>query len=224
MMPDNFLPADRTNPYAGYGVNRLYDFVKRRGVVKPKDTLYRYSNVGVGLLGQALAERARKGYPVLLRDAIAEPLGVERHGGDYSLPTSGSASCRAMTIITRRCTSGPWMPWPGRGDPLHCAGHAGCLEANLHPERYPALTGAIRATQRVREDARGDTDWFGLELRPGDRHARHGGTTGGFTSHAFFVPRCECAVVVLMNSGPNAVFNPDLIGEHVRARSPASRR
>jgi hypothetical protein len=33
--------SDPTNPYADYGGSDLYDFVRRRGVVKPKDTLHR---------------------------------------------------------------------------------------------------------------------------------------------------------------------------------------
>jgi CubicO group peptidase (beta-lactamase class C family) len=219
MMPDNFVPADPANPYADYRVSRLYDFVRRRGTVKPEDTLYRYSNVGVGLLGQALAERARTGYPRLLRDQIAAPLGLN----DTTVTLSAEQRLRFL------------QGYDDRHKPVHewdfdaLAGAGGIrstapdmlryLEANLHPERHAELTGALRTTQRVRGDAAAGTV-IGLAwtYHPETGAYRHGGTTGGFTSHAFFVPRCDCAAVVLMNSGANLVFNPDLVAEHIRQR------
>jgi hypothetical protein len=46
----------------------------------------------------------------------------------------------------------------------------------------------------------------------------HNGATSGFTSYAFFNPRMDSAVVVLMNSGPNLLFSPDSIAEHIQQR------
>src|ERR1700691_3965442 len=36
-MPDNFNPADWENPYADYGKEQLYSYVKNHGVAKPED-------------------------------------------------------------------------------------------------------------------------------------------------------------------------------------------
>lgn len=219
MMPDNFAPAEQANPYADYTAARLYDYVERRGLARPKDTLYRYSNVGVGLLGQALAERAGKDYPGLLREAITEPLGLR----DTVITLTSDQRNRFLQGYDER--HAPVHEW----NLAALAGAGGLrstapdmlryLEANLHPERFPALASAMRATQRVRESASAGTQ-IGLawNYNPETGAYRHGGTTAGFTSHAFFIPRCDCAAVVLMNSGSNAAFNPDLIAEHVRAR------
>ena len=55
-MPDNFHPADAQDPYADYRSANLYDFINKHGVQKPVDTSFLYSNLGFGLLGQALAD------------------------------------------------------------------------------------------------------------------------------------------------------------------------
>ncbi|HMC59705.1 MAG TPA: serine hydrolase, partial [Candidatus Solibacter sp.] len=76
-MPNNFHPADLANPYADYGVADLYAFLAKHGVAKPADTEFLYSNLGLGLLGQALAERAGTSYPNLLREEVTGPLGLK---------------------------------------------------------------------------------------------------------------------------------------------------
>src|SRR6185503_4250314 len=46
------------------------------GIGKPVDATFIYSNLGVGLLGQALAERSGRSYADQLQDEIAGPLGL----------------------------------------------------------------------------------------------------------------------------------------------------
>jgi D-alanyl-D-alanine-carboxypeptidase/D-alanyl-D-alanine-endopeptidase len=58
-----------------YGAADLYAFLKNWGVAKPRWAAFSYSNVGFGLLGQALANRAGVGYVDLVR-GITEPLGM----------------------------------------------------------------------------------------------------------------------------------------------------
>jgi len=69
-MPDNFKPADLDNPYADYRAANLYEFLAKQGVAKPAKTDFVYSNLGFGLLGQALAVRSGLSYPVLLKNEI----------------------------------------------------------------------------------------------------------------------------------------------------------
>ena len=73
-MPDNFHPADPQDPYADYRAANLYEFIGKHGVSKPADTGFNYSNLGLGLLGQALANWATMTYPALLRAEITGPL------------------------------------------------------------------------------------------------------------------------------------------------------
>src|SRR5262249_40930355 len=75
-MPDNFNPGDVANPYADYHAANLYAFVAKHGVAKPNKPGFLYSNVGFGLLGQALSVRAAEPYPELLRLEVLDPLGM----------------------------------------------------------------------------------------------------------------------------------------------------
>jgi CubicO group peptidase (beta-lactamase class C family) len=65
-MPDNFAPADHNNPYADYDTKRLYAYISNHGIALPADAPFEYSNLGVGLLGVALANRAKLSYSDLL--------------------------------------------------------------------------------------------------------------------------------------------------------------
>lgn len=73
-MPSNFEPANPTNPYLDYTAERLYTYLAQQGVARPADTKPLYSNLGFGLLGQALANRAKVDYPALLNQLVTTPL------------------------------------------------------------------------------------------------------------------------------------------------------
>ncbi|HEY6618458.1 MAG TPA: serine hydrolase, partial [Steroidobacteraceae bacterium] len=73
-MPDNFKPTNPDNPYADYGAANLYQYISEHGLEKVGTPKFLYSNLGVGLLGQALADRAGMRYPALLAQQVTEPL------------------------------------------------------------------------------------------------------------------------------------------------------
>jgi CubicO group peptidase (beta-lactamase class C family) len=75
-MPNNFAPKDRTNPYADYTVEQMYQFLNGYTLTRLPGEKYEYSNLGMGLLGHALALRARKSYYDLLAERILKPLGM----------------------------------------------------------------------------------------------------------------------------------------------------
>ncbi|MEO5799300.1 MAG: serine hydrolase [Gemmatimonadales bacterium] len=75
-IPDDFKPANPLDPYADYTESRLVAFLGRYQLTRAPGARYEYSNLGMGLLGRALAERARKPYEVLIRERILAPLGM----------------------------------------------------------------------------------------------------------------------------------------------------
>jgi D-alanyl-D-alanine-carboxypeptidase/D-alanyl-D-alanine-endopeptidase len=75
-LPDNMKPADDTNPYADYDAKALYAFLASHGVAMPANPVFGYSNLGVGLLGQALADRAGSTYEALVHREVTGPLGM----------------------------------------------------------------------------------------------------------------------------------------------------
>lgn len=62
-----------TNPYAGYTEDRLLNYLKNQLKQKRK-TRYRYSNLGVGILGYVLTQVAQLSFENLLQKRIFTPL------------------------------------------------------------------------------------------------------------------------------------------------------
>lgn len=79
-MPDNFEPADYSNPFADYTVELLYDFLSSYELQRAIGTQYEYSNLGMGLLGHILELHTGKTYEVLIKNRITEPLGMTMTG------------------------------------------------------------------------------------------------------------------------------------------------
>jgi serine-type D-Ala-D-Ala carboxypeptidase/endopeptidase len=75
-LPSNLRPADQNDPYAGYSLQDLYRFLNRYKLTRNPGAKFEYSNLGIGLLGDALALRAHTTYPALLRARVLNPLGM----------------------------------------------------------------------------------------------------------------------------------------------------
>jgi D-alanyl-D-alanine-carboxypeptidase/D-alanyl-D-alanine-endopeptidase len=83
-LPDNLKPSDPANPYADYTVEQMYDFLGRCQLTRDPGQQYEYSNLGMGLLGHALARHAGTTYEALVRNRILVPLRMEHTGIDLS--------------------------------------------------------------------------------------------------------------------------------------------
>lgn len=228
-MPDNFHPADPKNPYADYDAKLLYEFVAKHGVALPPNAPFMYSNVGVGLLGQALANRANLAYPALLQAEVTGPLGMR----DTAIALTPAMQARFI------------QGYDGNHQPAHAwdllalAGAGGIrstasdmltyLEAQLHPDHLPAaaladpdgktLPAAIAMTHVVHAEVGGGMhiglNWFRID-QTGSYW--HNGGTGGYSSYALFNPEKDFAVIVLSNTtvGPESIT--DRLGQHIAQR------
>lgn len=77
LRPGNIEGApDRPNKYAGYSFAQLYADLPTHTLGQAPGTQFRYSNLGVALLGQGLALKAREPFPDLLRRRVTGPLGL----------------------------------------------------------------------------------------------------------------------------------------------------
>ena len=218
-MPDNFHPADITNPYAEYLAPNLFAYISKRGVAKPSNTGYLYSNLGVGLLGQVLADHVGTTYRNLLQQEVTGPLGLT----DTTIALTPEQ--RERFIRGHRGPNVPQRGWDlgaleGAGGIRSTAGDLlTYLDAQLHPERFPALMAAINQSHILRTDA-----------DPGVRIALawhydvdagvylHNGATGGYTSYVFFNAKQDYAAAVLMNTGGEGAFLTGLLADHIRQR------
>lgn len=217
-MPDNFRPSDPQNPYADYRAANLYQYLTSHGVAKPANPPFLYSNLGFGLLGQGLAERAGKSYAALLQQAIVSPLKlkdtvislsqdqqarfIQGHDGEYRPAHAWDLDAMAGAGAIRS-TANDMLTY---------------LEAQLHPEKFPTLTAAIKQTHELRANAlpgmKIGLGWLYVEK---GEYYWHNGGTGGFSSYAFFDPKNDCAAIVLFNTTVGSSF-ADRLGTYVRQR------
>jgi CubicO group peptidase (beta-lactamase class C family) len=75
-MPDNFDIDGQPDPYEAYSVDQLWSFLSRYKPERAPGTAYEYSNLGVSLLGRALALRKGSSYEELVRERVLIPLGM----------------------------------------------------------------------------------------------------------------------------------------------------
>jgi serine-type D-Ala-D-Ala carboxypeptidase/endopeptidase len=76
LVPPNLTSADPADPYANYPEDSLSVFLARHTLAHSPGQRFEYSNLGVGLLGFALARRSGIGYDQLLDARILAPLGM----------------------------------------------------------------------------------------------------------------------------------------------------
>jgi CubicO group peptidase (beta-lactamase class C family) len=221
-MPDNFHPADPANPYADYGPTQLYAFLSKQGVAKPANPPFLYSNLGVGLLGQALANRAGASYPNLLAQEVTGPLALKETTISLS-PEQQRRFIPGHDAEHRPAHAWDLVALAGAGGIRSTAGDMlTYLEAQLHPEKLsnPKLAAALAETHELRADAapglRIGLVWL-YETDTGTYW--HNGATGGYSSYVFFNPKGDYAAVVLSNTsiGGSGSF-ADLLGHHIAQR------
>jgi CubicO group peptidase (beta-lactamase class C family) len=210
-MPDNIKPADGADPYVDYGADRLYAFLAKVKLARSIGEKYEYSNLGVGLLGHALALRAGMGYGELVRRRILEPLGMadtavaldarlQARLAPGSGPNLGPvknwnfdvlAPAGALRSTARDMLKFLTAAMGLRETPLRAAFDLMLKEE--HPTGVPDLTIGL-----------GWHVWrkYGTEI------VWHNGGTGGYRSFAGFDPARKAAVVVLCNTA----FDVDDLG------------
>lgn len=77
LRPGNIQGApDTPNKYAGYSFAKLYADLPNHTLTHAPGSKFLYSNLGVALLGQGLALKAREPFPELLRNRVTGPLGL----------------------------------------------------------------------------------------------------------------------------------------------------
>ena len=213
-LPGNMAPADPSDPYADYTVEMMYEFLSGYSLTRGVGEQYEYSNLGVGLLGHALALRAGMDYETLVRTRVCDPLKMnstairlspelqERLATGYSavlqpvpnwdLPTLAGAGALRSTV----------------DDMLQfVAANLGLVESNLGP--------AMQETHASRHQTGMPDMEIGLAWHILKKHGSeivwHNGGTGGYHSFIGFDRKKRLGVVVLSNASTDI----DDIGRHI---------
>jgi CubicO group peptidase (beta-lactamase class C family) len=202
-MPDNFKPADMGDPYVDYGPAQMYEFLGKVQLARGIGEKYEYSNLGVGLLGHAMALKAGMSYEELVRKRVLEPLGMNDTA--MTLPDRLKARLAAG--------SGPNLS-PVKNWNFDAIAGAGALRSTARDMlkfltaaaglRETPLRGAFDLMLKA-ERPTGTPDlaigmaWH-IWRKYGTEIVWHNGGTGGYRSWAGFDPDKKAGVVVLCNT------------------------
>ncbi len=200
-LPGNLQPADLGNPYVDYGRDRLKAFLA--GYTLPRDpgAAYEYSNLGFGLLGDALAQSSKQSYGALLQREVLASLGMDFTGVELT------ASMRKRLAVGHDEEGKPAKHWQfgalaGAGALLSTGDDMlRYLQANMGLVKTP-LVSAMRLAQEPRRNIGGD-DCIGLawmtRRTPYGDVVWHNGETGGYSSFIGFTRDGRRGVVILTN-------------------------
>lgn len=203
-MPNNFLPKDANNPYADYTVEQMYAFISGYTLTRGIGEKYEYSNLGVGLLGQALAAQDKTDYEGLITQRVLKPLRMK----DTVVTLTPKLRDRMAQGHNSALSEVPnWdIPAMAGAGALRSTVNdlLTFLEANLTPASSP-LAGAIAAQVSYRLP----TGKAGLEIAYGwhvySADAKfiywHNGQTGGYHSYLGYNPQTRVGVAILSNTG-----------------------
>ncbi|HXM30410.1 MAG TPA: serine hydrolase domain-containing protein [Chthoniobacterales bacterium] len=202
-----------------------YAFLAKQGLGKPPNPSFLYSNVGFGLLGLALANRAGISYPELLQQEITGPLDLKDTVIGLS-PDQRSRFLPGHDAEHREAHAWDLDAIVGAGGIRSTAGDMlTFLGVQLHPEKLSSqntggatLPAAVVQSHQPRADVRpGVRIALAWMFKTGNQTYWHDGATGGYSSYALFNLKGDYAAIVLVNTLDNTGF-ADLLGEHIAAR------
>lgn len=203
-LPTDYVSPDPSQPWAYFAAEHLHAFLNRYELERDPGAKFDYSNLGMGLLGHALARAAgADSFQTLVADRVLRPLGM-------SMTAYGRPGALATWMTRGHDQQGAVAP---RFDVAVLAGGGGLnsnvtdlmtwLEANIGEPGSP-LEQAMREAHRGHHVPRpGMGVGFGwMSMKRGALHlVGAGGGTAGYSTFIAFDPETRAGVVVLANSG-----------------------
>jgi CubicO group peptidase (beta-lactamase class C family) len=217
--------ADRSNLYAGYSKEQLYEFLSGYQLTRDIGSRFEYSNIGVSLLGYALSLRDGKDYDAMVRARILEPLGMN----DTGITLSPEMKARLATGHGINRNPVPNLDFSIRevlagGGGLKSSANdlLTFLAANLGYTKTP-LAQAMAAEISIRRPTL--PSMVGMEIaytwiiqtKNGKSIIWHNGSSPGYRTYIGFDPKSRAGVVVLSNCYWPSL--PDDIGRHLLDQS-----
>lgn len=213
-LPSNMKPANASNPYADYTVEQLDAFLGGYQLQRDIGLMFEYSNLGVGVLGAILANKAGKNYEAMVDERVLKPLGMTMTGVALS-PAMQKALAKGHDE-SGAVTSNWDLPTLAGAGALrsNMTDMLKFLDANVGPPKND-LERAMREAHKPRAPVRPNTrigfNWFTSKTGSDVEYVWHNGGTGGYRSFLGFDPKREVGVVVLSNRSIGA----DDIGVHL---------
>ena len=214
-IPSNLKPANQADPFADYTAPMLWSFLSHYKLTRAPGEQYEYSNLGVGLLGELLALRAKTTYGNLLAERVLHPLGMS--ATTLALAPAGCGKpVQGYTIDGEPAQPMAFRELAAAGGLCSDARDMQAyLKANLAAPAGP-LGKAMALAQEPRadfEDA-GHNAKIGLVWMTDPRTGIvwHNGSLRGYHAYIGFDRAAKTGVVVLARV---ADHNVDILGMHV---------
>src|SRR5580658_52647 len=223
-MPENFRPKDPGRPYVDYTVDALYSFLSSYELRRDIGIKYVYSNLGFGLLGLGLAQRAGMDYEKLVVTRICDPLGMKSTRATLSESLRQRfAAGHSSDLVTVPEWDIPSLA--GAGALRSTANDLLTFLAAMMGYTDNPLAAAQKTTLSIRrptgEPFMETGMGWDIDTRGGTEIISKGGATAGYNTFIGYSPKTRVGVVVLANtSGGEGTAD---IGEHLLdARYPLS--
>jgi CubicO group peptidase (beta-lactamase class C family) len=203
-LPTGYVPRDPGNPWGHFAAKHLYAFLNSHELAREPGAKFEYSNLGMGLLGHALARAARvDSFKALVADRVLRPLGL-------SMTAYGRKAALARRMTKGHNQQGAVAPY---FDVAVLAGGGGLnsnvtdlmtyLDANIGEPASPlehAMRDARRGYHNPRPGLQVGLGWMTMTRGPFTLVGHNGGTDG-YSTYVAFDPETRAGVVVLANSG-----------------------
>jgi CubicO group peptidase (beta-lactamase class C family) len=190
-IPDNLDPRRADNPYAEYTVEKLYAFLRGYQLTRAPGERSEYSNLGMGLLGHAIALQAGTNYEALVMERICRPLKMDSTG------IALTPELKARFVVGHNQFGESVPSW----DVPTLAG-AGALRSTANDlVKYVSANLGLRAsrlTPLMKETHEIPLAW-GVENFQGRQIVGHGGGTAGCSAFVGFDKTRRRGVVGLTN-------------------------
>lgn len=200
-----------TSAYADYTAGELYAFLGGYRLEREPGSKYEYSNIGIGLLGHALALRAGVSYEDLLRRRILEPLGMT----STAITLNAEQRSRRATGYNKLSALQPWT-----GGVIDPAGSLNSTAADMLKfgaamvDPNSPLKAAFARMTSVRRPSDGPRSdqvlgWGIFRLGPNELVGHSGGTLGFQTRLIVDLTRKRSVVAWINGQGESVT---DLVG------------
>lgn len=202
-LPTNLLSRRADDPYADYGWADMQIFLRGWQPTRARDERYEYSNLGYGLLGQALALRTGRPFEALLAERVLRPLKLDSM---VLAPPAGALLAQGHDESGKPVSAWRFQPaMAGAGALLGTARDlAAYARAALGQTPGRPLAEAFALCLRRHGDGAAPINPVGLAWNLAPLNGRtvfnHDGGTGGFRSSLWLDPERGRAAGVLANA------------------------
>jgi serine-type D-Ala-D-Ala carboxypeptidase/endopeptidase len=209
--------SEDDKPFPDYPTEKIYQALAATKLAAAPGTQYVYSNFGYGLLGLALARRAKLGFEEMIVSRVCKPLGMD--STCITVPAAMQARVAPGHNSKHAKVTGWTLPeaFAGAGAFRSTANDlAKFLEAAMGQRRTslsPAFA-SLLVTRRPadRPDTRVGAGWF-ITSGHDDELVWKDGSTLGYTSFIGYSRRSRAGIVLLANGECGEILPP--LGKHM---------